>query len=130
MSLDQGQETGISRWAFILGAAVVVVGAFAAVWFALPGPDTRHRLVSPSGQAALELAELCTDNGCNRVAIFEFAGTRTGCPLDIPGNRPVFVDVTAHWASDEIVDIAHIAADGTAGAITFARAECTLTQQR
>ena len=128
MSLDQGQQTGIPLWAFVLGAAVVVVAAFAAVWFALPGPDTRHRLVSPSGNAVLELAELCTDNGCNRVAIFEAAGTRTGCPLDLPGNRPLFVDVTAHWTGEGSVDIAHIGADGTVGAITFTRAGCTLTQ--
>lgn len=130
MSLE-GQDTGIPLWAFLLGAGIVVAGAFAAVWFALPGPDTRHRLVSPSGQAALELGELCTDNGCNRVAVFEAAGTRTGCPLDLPGNRPVFADVVAYWAPDDsFVDLAFVGADGTPGAITFTRAQCTLTGER
>lgn len=122
------QETGIPLWAFIAGAAVVVAGAFAAVWFALPGPDTRHRLVSPSGQAALELGELCTDNGCNRVAIFEANSVRTGCPLDLPGNRPLFGTVSAQWAPDDTsVAIAYSSPDGQ-GTVTFASAECTQTQ--
>lgn len=127
MSIEK-QESGVSLRLFVLVAALVVVGAFVAVWFAIPGPDTEHRLVSPSGAVILELAELCTDNGCNRVAIFDAPGAdggrmRTGCPLDLPGREPLFRDIEAQWAADESA----VTVSYGGQAITFARAECTLT---
>ena len=81
------QESGVPLWAFVASAAVLIVAAFAAVWFAFPAPDTRHDLVSPSGAVRIELAELCGDRGCDRVAILDAGGVRTGCPLTLDGNR-------------------------------------------
>ena len=123
------QESGVPLWAFIAGAAVLIVAAFAAVWFAFPAPDTRHDLVSPSGAVRIELAELCGDRGCDRVAILDAGGVRTGCPLTLDGNRPLFAQVTAAWADDEAsVELRYVAADGSAGSVTIARADCTITQ--
>jgi hypothetical protein len=123
------QETGIPVWAFAMGAAAVILAAFAAVWFMFPAPDTRHDLVSPSGAIRIELGELCGDNGCNRVAILDADGVRTGCPLDLPGNRPLFGDVTAQWSADESsVLVTYTGLDGNTGNVTIARADCTLTQ--
>ena len=122
------QETGIPLWGFVAGAAVLIVAAFAAVWFMFPAPDTRHDLVSPSGAARIELAELC-DASCNRVAILDVGGTRTGCPLALEGNRPLFADVTAAWSADEssaVLD--YVAEDGSTGSLTIVRADCILTQ--
>lgn len=129
MSLDN-EPSSISPWAFGLGAVVIVGAAMAAIWFAFPGPDTKLRLVAPSGHAALELGELCPDGGCSRVAIFETAaedGTplRTGCSFDLPGNTPLFASVIPTWAPDESsVKIAYAAGES----ITFRKADCTITQ--
>jgi hypothetical protein len=122
-------ETGIPVWAFAAGAVAVIAAAFAAVWFMFPAPDTRHDLVAPSGNARIELGELCGDGGCNRVAILDVGGVRTGCPLALSGNRPLFGDVTAQWSADEAsVVVAYAAVDGSTGTLTIARADCTLTQ--
>lgn len=128
MTVDN-QETGIPIWAFAIGAVAVITAAFAAVWFMFPAPDTRHDLISPSGGARVELAELCGDNGCNRVAILDVGGVRTGCPLALAGNQPLFGTVTAQWSADETrLVVTHTTADGSAGTLTIARADCTLTQ--
>ena len=57
-------ETSIPRWMFLTGAAAVVIGVGALVWFAIPDIDTRHRLTSPSGQVALDLGEDCREGTC------------------------------------------------------------------
>lgn len=124
------QETGVPLWAFAAGAAAVIAVAFAAVWFMFPAPDTRHDLVSPSGAARIELGELCGETGCDRVAVLDVGGTRTGCPLPLEGNRPLFADVTAAWAADESsVVLDYVAADGGSGSLTIDRSACTITDQ-
>lgn len=123
------QESGVPLWAFVVGAVVLVAGAFATVWFMFPGPDTRHDLVSPSGAARIELAELCGDGGCNRVAILDVGGIRSGCPLALDGNRPLFGEVVATWSADESsVDLTYVAENGDTGSLTIERAGCTITQ--
>lgn len=128
------QPTGISlRW-FVVVAVLVIVAAFAAVWFAIPGPDTQHRLASPSGTKTIELAELCSPNGCNRVAILDQTqpdGThrRSGCPLTISGSVPLFAEVASNWSSSEdslVID--YVSANGSTGSLTIGTAECTQTE--
>jgi len=127
MSMDN-QETGVSLRAFIGVAVVLIVAAFVAIWFMFPAPDTRHDLTSPSGAARIELGELC-DVQCNRVAILDRSGNRSGCPLTLTGDRPLFVDVSAVWSADEAsVDVTYAATDGTSGSVTIALADCTLLQ--
>ena len=137
MTLDNApdnQPTGITLRVFILVAVLMIVAAFAAVWFAIPGPDTKHRIVSPSGTKTIELAELCTPNGCNRVAILDVvrpdgSHIRTGCPLEHPGPTALFADVTATWTSaEDSVDLAYVAATGPTGTITIPLADCTATE--
>lgn len=123
------QESGVPLWGFVAGALVLVAAAFAAVWFMFPAPDTRHDLVSPSGAARIELGELCGDAGCDRVAILDMAGVRTGCPLAVNGDRPLFYAVTATWSPDESrVVLNYVAQDGGAGSLTIERADCIITQ--
>ena len=123
------QESGVTLWGFVTGAAVLIAGAFAAVWFMFPAPDTRHDLVSPSGAVRIELGELCGDAGCDRVAILDVNGVRTGCPLTLEGNQPLFVDVTGVWTADESkVNLNYVAEDGGTGSVTIARVDCTITQ--
>jgi hypothetical protein len=137
MTLDNApdnQPTGITMPVFVVVAVLVIAAAFAAVWFAIPGPDTKHRLVSPSGTKTIELAELCTPNGCNRVAILDVvkpdgSHVRTGCPLERSGLTPLFADVTATWTPvEDGVDIAYGAATGPTGTITIPLADCTATE--
>lgn len=120
------QESGVPLWAFVVGATTLIAAAFAAIWFMFPAPDTRHDLVSPSGAARLELAELCGDSGCNRVAILDVGGARSGCPLALQATHPLFADVTAAWSDDESrVELDYVAEDGGTGSLTIERADCT-----
>lgn len=123
------QESGVPLWGFVAGAALLIAAAFAAVWFMFPAPDTRHDLVSPSGTARLELGELCGDAGCTRVAILDIGGVRTGCPLPLEGDRPLFADVTAVWSGDESsVVLSYRALDGGAGSLVIKRSDCIIDQ--
>jgi hypothetical protein len=137
MTLDNApdnQPTGITMPVFIVVAVLVIAAAFAAVWFAIPGPDTKHRIVSPSGDKVIELAELCGPNGCDRVAVLDItepdgSHVRTFCPLEQSGVTPLFANVTATWTSSEdSVDIAYVAATGPTGTISLATADCTQTE--
>lgn len=137
MTLDNApdnQPTGITTPVFILVAVLVIAAAFTAVWFAIPGPDTKHRLASPSGTKVIELAELCTPNGCSRVAVLDAAQPdgshiRTGCPVEHAGQTPLFATVAAAWTpAEDSVDIAYTAATGPAGTITIRLADCTATE--
>ncbi|OYX12397.1 MAG: hypothetical protein B7Z15_10010 [Rhizobiales bacterium 32-66-8] len=137
MTLDQApdnQPTGITMPVFILVAVLVIAAALTAVWFAIPGPDTRQRLVSPSGTRVIELAELCTPNGCNRVAVLDVtrpdgSHIRTGCPLERAGLTPLFAAVTAAWSpAEDRIDIAYVAATGPTGTVTIVTADCTQTE--
>jgi hypothetical protein len=128
------QPTGIRLGSFIIVAVVVIIGAFAAVWFAIPGPDTQHRLVSPSGTRVIELAELCSPNGCSRVAILDQIradGThlRTGCPLAISGPDPLFDEIASNWSSsEESVTVDYASDSGSTGSLTIDTALCTQTE--
>lgn len=127
-SLDN-QESGLTLPLFIGLAVLVIVGAGAAIWFALPGPDTDLRLVSPSGRSALELGELCSEVACNRVAILELEGVRTGCPLQLPGSVPLLGSVAATWSEDEsAVSVAYGVPPGQTGTLEFSAQTCTLTR--
>ena len=128
------QPTGIRLPVFALAAVFIVVGAFVAVWVAIPGPDTSHSLVAPSGQKAIELAELCTPNGCNRVAILDVtqpdgSHVRTGCPLPIEGASPIFSGITASWSeAEDAVELANVDFEAGRGSLILDLADCTLTQ--
>jgi len=123
------QESGVPVWGFVVGAAVLLAAAFAAVWFMFPAPDTRHDLVSPSGAARIELGELCGSSGCERVAILDVGGVRSGCPVSVVGDRPLFAEVTAAWSEDESsVVLDYVAEDGARGSLTVERAACTITE--
>ena len=122
-------ESGVPLWAFVAGATALVAAAFASVWFMFPAPDTRHDLVSPSGTARIELGELCGGSGCDRVAILDVQGVRTGCPLALESRKPLFADVKAAWSEDESdVVVDYVAADGQTGSLTIARGDCTITE--
>ena len=127
------QPSGISLPVFILVAVMLVAGVMTAIWFAFPGPDNSHRLVSPSGTRVIELAELCGSNGCDRVAILDITqpdGThaRTGCPLAPSSLTPLFADVSTTWSeSEDRVDITYVSASGPTGTLTLLMADCTLT---
>jgi hypothetical protein len=127
--MPDNQESGVPLWAFLLGAGALIAAALAAVWFMFPGPDTRHDLVSPSGGNRIELGELCGSGGCSRVAILDAGGVRTGCPLQVEGNVPLFAQVEATWSADEsAVVLDYAAANGETGSVTIALSDCTLTQ--
>lgn len=129
MMTPDNEETGIPAWGFALGAAVVVIGAFATIWFMFPGPDNRYDVVSPSGAARIELGELCTETTCNRVAILDRSGARSGCSLSLEGNRPLFDAITTRWSADETaVELTYIAQTGETGTVSITLADCTLTQ--
>jgi hypothetical protein len=124
------QESGVPLWAFISGATLIVIAAFAAVWFMFPAPDTRHDLVSPSGTKTIELAEICGETGCDRVAILDDEGVRAGCPLPEAGNVPLFTEVSATWSTDETaVRLEHVGADGRAGSMALTLTDCTITSE-
>ena len=128
------QPTVITIRIFIIAAVLLIVGAMAAVWFAIPGPDTRHLLVSPSGTKSLDMAELCTPVGCNRVTVLDISQPdgshrRTGCPPQRAETVPLFHEVTASWSADETsVDIAYTPKEGAPGTMTIRLADCILTE--
>ena len=128
------QSTVITIRIFIVAAALLVAGALAAVWFAIPGPDTRHLLVSPSGTRSIELAELCQPMGCRRVTIADItqpdgSHRRTGCLPQRAETTPLFHTVTARWsAGEDSVAIDFIPAEGPSGSMTIVLADCILTE--
>lgn len=128
MSTDQ-QKTGIPMWAYSVGAAALIAAAFVAIWFMVPGPDSRLDVVSPSGAVRIELGELCAEVGCSRVAVLDKGGLRSGCPLAIPGNTPLFKQITPTWTTDEdMVTLDYVSALGETGTVVIDLAECTLTE--
>lgn len=128
------QSTVITIRIFIVAAVLLIVGAMAAVWFSIPGPDTRHLLVSPSGSKSLDMAELCSPVGCNRVTVLDVtqpdgSHLRSGCPPQRAETVPLFHEVTATWSADETsVDIAYAPKDGAPGRMTIRLADCILTE--
>jgi len=99
-------DGSMSLWLFLVPAFGVVAGIMAIIWYGIPGPDNEHRFVSPSGKYALELAELCGEFTCDRIAIYEETITsnekiRLGCDINVEDDHPVFVSITPVWSTDE-----------------------------
>ncbi len=99
-------DVGISATTFFIIAALVVAGIGAAVWFAIPGTDTRHQLPAPSGRSLMDIGEQCHESGCARAIVYEHTLSdgrreRAGCPISIEARVPIFVTVTATWSADE-----------------------------
>jgi hypothetical protein len=120
----QSPLTALQFWLIALGT-VLAIGA--GIWFAIPGPDTRHDLRSPSGRVLLQIAEECGQGACRRVIIHEAGGVRSACPVTIAGGEPVFATVTATWSSDETeVTLDYADAIGKRGVLTLTPAtSCT-----
>ena len=126
---QDNQETGIPLWGFTVVAIAIIAAAMAAIWLMFPAPDSRLDVVSPSGAVRIELGELCGEVGCNRVAILDRDGLRSGCPLVVPGNRPLFKQITATWTADESsVELAYVSADKKPGSVVIDLADCTVTE--
>lgn len=127
-------RTSISPWAF-WGASIglfLVIGA--VIWFAIPGPDARHRFTSPSGAVLLDVGEQCGEAGCRRVIVSEERAsdgttTRYGCTVPLTETHPVLPNAYALWGADEeSVDIVYADADGVGGKFTLVlERDCTLT---
>jgi hypothetical protein len=120
----QSPLTGLQFWLIAVGV-VLTIGA--AIWVAIPGPDTRHDLRSPSGRVLLQIAEDCDGSVCRRVVIHEAGGARHGCPVDIAGGEPAFVTVTASWSANESeVTLDYADGVGKRGELRFVPArDCT-----
>lgn len=132
--MARAESTGISGRAFGIASVLLAVGIGAVIWFAIPGPDARHRFVAPSGEVALELGEICRENGCERVAISEEtapdgARRRRGCTVALPETRPVLLNAYPLWAADErSVDVVYADAQGIGGKFTLdLDKDCTIT---
>lgn len=130
------QDTGISATVFALATVAVIVGLGVLIWFAIPGPDARHRFVSPSGQVVLELGELCREAGCERVIVSEVSAldgskSRRGCAVPLTERHPVWINAYPLWNADETaVDIVYADAQGVGGKFTLTIAEdCTLATE-
>jgi hypothetical protein len=126
-------DTGISGRAFGIGVVLLAVGLGAVIWFAIPGPDAKHRFVSPSGRVALELGEMCREAGCQRVAISEETAAdgskrRLGCEVPLTETHPVLLNAYPLWAADEAsVDVVYADAEGVGGKFTLDLArDCTI----
>jgi hypothetical protein len=124
---------GISGRAFGIAAVVLAIGIGAVIWFAIPGLDAKHRFVAPSGKVALELGEMCRENGCTRVAISEETAPdgskrRRGCTIALQETHPVLLNTYPLWAADErSVDVVYADADGIGGKFTLnLDTDCTI----
>lgn len=127
-------STGISGRAFGIASVLVAFGIGAVIWFAIPGPDAKHRFVSPTGKFALELGEMCRGAGCQRVAISEETDPdgskrRRGCTLALEETRPVLLNAHPLWTADErSVDVVYADAQGVGGKFTLnLDTDCTIT---
>ncbi len=118
-------DTGISGPVFAIGSVLLLVLVGAAMWFAIPGPDNRHRFVSPSGAVVLEVGEACREDGCERVVVSEERApdgstSRLGCVVDLNERWPVLVNVHPLWSPDErSVDIVYADSEGVGGKFTL-----------
>lgn len=102
----QRQNDTLSLWAFLAVTIVVVAGLLALIWVGLPGPDSHHRLVSPSGNRILDIDESCGEFACSRgIAVHAveagIEGAGRTCSFAIATSRPIFTHVEAGWSDDE-----------------------------
>src|SRR5689334_12379043 len=123
--MAKADDTGITPFAFAVGTIILVIVVGAIVWFAIPGPDAKHRFASPTGRNVVELGENCAESGCIRVAIREQTAadgskTRRGCHFEIVEQRPMLLNAYPLWAPDETtVDIVYADAEGVGGKFTL-----------
>jgi hypothetical protein len=132
--MARADDTGIVPLAFGAGTIALALLVAAIVWFALPGPDAKHRFVSPSERNVLEIGESCTEAGCTRVALRAERSSsgnwlRHGCVFELAEQRPMLLNAYALWTSDEAtVDIVYADADGVGGKATISLdRDCTLS---
>ena len=117
---------------FIVAGIALIVSAVAAIWFAIPGPQTSHVLVSPSGARSVELSEQCTPMGCQRLTIAEISQPdgrhlRTGCLPQHAQTTPLFGTVAAFWSADEDrVTVDFTPVEGPSGTMIIVLADCIL----
>lgn len=122
---DEPESLDVSLPLVAAIAVVVVGGIMAIIWYGIPGPTTEYRLVSPSGERALELAERCGETICDRVAIFEetlpdLEVERLECTLNIEAKVPIFVEINPKWSGDETqMTIDYSNPDNITGSITL-----------
>jgi hypothetical protein len=118
-------QTSITNLQFWVGTLAVLAALGVGIWFAIPGPDTRHRLVSPSGRVVLDIGERCEQGTCARVIVSEETPTdgvtqRFGCAVPLTEQRPMLVTAQATWSADEgSVDIDYADAAGVGGTFTL-----------
>lgn len=126
---DGDQDARTKPRYVLIGGVIVAAIALAAVWFMWSGANGKHYLVSPSGEARIEISETCMEVGCSRLAILDQSGMRSSCPLALPGNTPLFGTVQARWAEDESsVELAYESAEGDEGLVAIVLADCTLSE--
>jgi|GEM_PF-1808604 hypothetical protein len=119
---------------FIIAGVALVASAAAALWFAMPPPDTRHVLAAPSGQRSVELSERCTPMGCQRVTIADViqpdgSHRRSGCLPQRAETTPLFATVTGRWsAAEDSVTVDFIPLAGPSGTMTIVLADCILPE--
>lgn len=123
------EGTAIRPWMVVATAIGLLLAVLVGVWLAIPGPDTRHDLVAPSGAARLELAELCGPDACTRVAIFErrtgSEAERRACPMELVGAEPLFADVAVQWSAEEdMVQVDYRSETGATGRLAFTFSDC------
>lgn len=136
MSVDQpdpgNRQALVTVRIFIIAGLALIVSAVAAIWFAMPAPGTSHVLVSPSGNASIDLSEQCTPMGCQRITIADIAqpdGThrRSGCLPQRAETTPLFTTVSARWsAAEDSVTVDFTPAAGQPGTMTIVLADCIL----
>ena len=129
----RAESSGISGRAFAVASVAIVVGLGAVIWFAIPGPDAKHRFVSPSGRIVLEIGEMCRETGCRRVAVSEEAAldgsrSRRGCDVSLTETHPVLLNAYPLWSADErSVELVYADAQGVGGKVTLnLDADCTI----
>ena len=127
-------QTTVPPWLFWVGTVVLFLMIAAIIWFAIPGPDARHRFVSPSGRIVLEVGESCAEDGCMRVIVSEETAadgtkSRLGCTVPLTDLRPVLISVDPLWTADErAVDIVYADAEGVGGRFTLVlERDCAFT---
>jgi hypothetical protein len=127
-------QTTVPAWLFWLATVALFFIIAAIIWFAIPGADSRHRFVAPSGSIVLDIGEKCGEIECTRIIIGEETAadgtkTRFGCNVPLTEQRPVLLNAYPLWTADEsAVDIVYADADGVGGKFTLVLdRDCTIS---
>ncbi|MDB5542087.1 MAG: hypothetical protein JWQ89_3814 [Devosia sp.] len=129
------EDGGVPSVAIIVGSIVFILLAGTVIWFAIPGISARHHFVSPSGGVALDIAEQCREQDCDRTVIAETltpdgSTVRNGCNFTLIQTHPVLLNAYPLWAADErTVEIVYADAEGQGGKFLLdIAADCTLPE--